>query len=90
MARLRWLITSALVGASPLCGLTILRTDRLSGLHNRLLALKCLTLVRLYRASLMFCLALHRDTEDCSVPEKAEVLKLISSLFRSFDLDRIV
>ncbi|RVG91316.1 hypothetical protein CN218_20890 [Sinorhizobium meliloti] len=62
MARLRWLITSALVGASPLCGLTILRTDRLSGLHNRLLALKCLTLVRLYRASLMFCLALHRDT----------------------------
>ncbi|RVK99252.1 hypothetical protein CN150_05775 [Sinorhizobium meliloti] len=63
MARLRWLITSALVGASPLCGpLTILRTDRLSGLHNRLLALKCLTLARLYRASLMFCLALHRDT----------------------------
>lgn len=47
----------------PLCGpLTILRTDRLSGLHNRLLALKCLTLVRLYRASLIFCLALHRDT----------------------------
>jgi hypothetical protein len=63
MARLRWLITSALVGASPLCGpLTILRTDRLSGLHNRMLALKCLTWVRLYRASLMFCLALHRDT----------------------------
>ncbi|MDX0011479.1 hypothetical protein GOB19_00165 [Sinorhizobium meliloti] len=46
-----------------LCGpLTILPADRLSGLHNRWLALKCLTRVRLYRASLMFCLVLHRGT----------------------------
>jgi hypothetical protein len=43
-------------------GRTILRTDRLSGFCNRWLDLKWLTRVRLYRASLMFGLALHGDT----------------------------
>lgn len=63
LAGLRWLATSAIIGASPLCEtLTILRTDRLSGFRNRWLALKCLTRVRLYRASLMLGLALHGDT----------------------------
>ncbi|PWK76861.1 glycosyl transferase family 2 [Aminobacter sp. AP02] len=60
---LLWLANSALVAASPL-GETfrIMRSDRISGLRSRCLALVCLTRIRLYRARRMFGLALRDNT----------------------------
>ncbi|ASY65973.1 Glycosyl transferase (plasmid) [Sinorhizobium sojae CCBAU 05684] len=63
LAQFRWLITCAIMAVSPLGeALIILRSDRLSGPRTRWLALKCLTRVRLYRAILMFRLAIHGNT----------------------------
>jgi glycosyltransferase involved in cell wall biosynthesis len=62
-AMLRWLASCTIVVASPLAeSVKILRTDRVSGLRNRILALACLTRIRLHRARRMFDLALHGDS----------------------------
>ncbi|MEK1931624.1 MAG: glycosyltransferase family 2 protein, partial [Pararhizobium sp.] len=62
-AMLRWLIGCAIVVASPLAEtIKILRTDRVSGVRNRILALACLTRIRLHRAHRMLDLALHGDS----------------------------
>ncbi|WEX75008.1 glycosyltransferase family 2 protein [Sinorhizobium numidicum] len=60
LARLRWLVVSAMICISPLAeSLAVLRTDRVSGYRSRSLALICLTRVRFYRARRMLGLALH-------------------------------
>lgn len=60
VAMLRWLAGSVAVVASPLLGcFEIFSTDRVSGIRNRVLALTCLTRIRLYRAGRMLDLALH-------------------------------
>lgn len=62
-AMLRWLVDCVIVTASPLVeSVKILRTDRVSGVRNRILALACLTRIRLHRARRMFGLALHGDS----------------------------
>ncbi|WP_349438079.1 glycosyltransferase [Pararhizobium sp. A13] len=62
-AMLRWLVGCAIVVASPLAeSVKILRTDRVSGVRNRILALACLTRIRLHRARRMFDLLLHGDS----------------------------
>lgn len=60
---LLWLANSLVVAASPL-GETyrIVRSDRVSGLRARWLALVCLTRIRLYRARLMLGLAFRDNT----------------------------
>ncbi|MCA1406691.1 glycosyltransferase family 2 protein [Ensifer sp. IC3342] len=61
-AMLRWLAGGVMVGVSPLVeAFRILFSDRVSGSRSRLFALACLIRVRLYRARLMFDLALHRN-----------------------------
>jgi glycosyltransferase involved in cell wall biosynthesis len=57
----RWLLTAALVAASPLIEIPrVLRSDRVAGLRNKLLALGCLTRIRLYRARKMLAVV-RRD-----------------------------
>lgn len=59
-AKLKWLAYAAVVAASPLPeAVKILRSDRVSGFADRMRAVGCLTRVRLYRARLMFGLALR-------------------------------
>ncbi|MCV9967054.1 glycosyltransferase family 2 protein [Pararhizobium sp. BT-229] len=61
-AMLGWLAGCTAVVVSPLAeSFRILRTDRISGARNRLLALVCLTRIRLHRAWRMLDLALHGD-----------------------------
>lgn len=58
--RLRWLARSAVMAASPLLEtIRIAQSDRLSTWRDRLLALACVTRVRLYRAKRMLALAWH-------------------------------
>lgn len=53
-ARLRWLAGCAFIAASPLAEIfRISRSDRVSGIRNRVFALACVTRIRLYRARLM-------------------------------------
>ncbi len=48
--RLRWVLRALAIGLSPLGeALRIARSDRISGLRQRWLALRCLTRIRLYR-----------------------------------------
>lgn len=55
----RWLLTGAVIAASPLPEIvSIMRSDRVSGLRSRWLTFTCLTRIRLYRARRMFGLAL--------------------------------
>ncbi|WP_338091091.1 glycosyltransferase family 2 protein [Shinella kummerowiae] len=59
--RLRWFAVCLAVAGSPLLeAFRIFASERVSGLRNRLLALACLTRVRLYRARRMFDVA-RRD-----------------------------
>lgn len=61
-AMLRWLVGGLVVVGSPLAeSFKIFTTDRVSGARNRILALGCLTRIRLHRARRMFDLALHGD-----------------------------
>lgn len=58
LRRTRWLLKSAVVAASPAVELvTICRSDRVGNWRERLLALSCVTRVRLYRARRMVGLA---------------------------------
>jgi GT2 family glycosyltransferase len=66
-SRLAWLAKAAVIAASPLGEVVrVLRTDRLRGPRQRLLALACVTRVRLYRARRMVGL-LRRDTATAMV-----------------------
>ena len=57
-----WLISSLAVAVSPLPELiTILRSDKVSGARQRLLAFACLVRTRLYRARKMLALALREE-----------------------------
>ncbi|MBP1862307.1 glycosyltransferase [Rhizobium herbae] len=61
-AMLRWLVGGLVVVGSPLAeSFKIFTTDRVSGARNRVLALACLTRIRLHRGRRMFDLALHGD-----------------------------
>lgn len=61
-AMLRWLVGGLVVVGSPLAeSFKIFTTDRVSGARNRILALVCLTRIRLHRARRMFDLAFHGD-----------------------------
>jgi glycosyltransferase involved in cell wall biosynthesis len=61
-AMLRWLAGSLIIAGSPLAeSFKIFTTDRVSGLRNRILALVCLTRIRLHRARRMLGLMLHGD-----------------------------
>lgn len=58
-----WFFRSLAFAASPVREIsTVLQSDRVSGLRERLLAFTCLTRVRLYRARRMLELGLRRDT----------------------------
>ncbi len=62
-ATLRWLVDALIISGSPLAEtLKIFTTDRVSGTRNRLLALACLTRIRLHRGRRMFGLVFHGDT----------------------------
>ena len=64
---LSWGAKTFAVAASPLAEVaTLLRSKRLRGLDQRLLAFACLVRVRLYRAWLMARLALRDDTATVS------------------------
>jgi GT2 family glycosyltransferase len=57
MTRARWIFRALAVGASPLVEIPrILRSDRLGTLRDRVLALVCLTRIRLYRSTRMVAL----------------------------------
>ncbi|CAN7546862.1 glycosyltransferase [Rhizobium sp. LjRoot98] len=61
-AMLRWLVDGILVVGSPLAeAFKIFKTDRVSGVRNRMLALACLTRIRLHRGRRMFGLVFHGD-----------------------------
>lgn len=61
-ATLRWLVDSLLVLGSPLAEtLNIFTTDRVSGIRNRMLALACLTRIRVHRGRRMLGLMFHGD-----------------------------
>lgn len=61
-AMLRWLFDGLMIAGSPLVEtFKIFTTDRVSGVGNRLLALTCLTRIRLHRARRMFGLVFHGD-----------------------------
>jgi glycosyltransferase involved in cell wall biosynthesis len=58
VARLRWYATCLAVAGSPLLeSVRVMASSKVSGIRNRVLALYCLTRVRLYRARLMLDLA---------------------------------
>jgi glycosyltransferase involved in cell wall biosynthesis len=58
LSMLRWIAACAVIAGSPVLEVfRIFRTDRVSGMRARLLALACLTQIRLYRAKLMLRLA---------------------------------
>ena len=60
---IKWVMSSGIIAASPVGEIVrILRSDRVSGLWDRCLALACLTRVRLYRARRMLGLAFHDNT----------------------------
>ena len=62
-AMVRWLLTGAVIAASPILEIvSIARSDRISGLRTRWLALLCLTRIRLYRARRMLSLALKDNS----------------------------
>jgi glycosyltransferase involved in cell wall biosynthesis len=59
----RWLIRTCAVAVSPLPDImTILRSDKVSGAAERLLALACLVRIRLYRARKMLTLAFRDES----------------------------
>ena len=65
--RLKWLMKTAAMGVSPLAEVPrILRSDRMSGLRSRALALAALTRIRLYRARVMIGLTLRGNAEALS------------------------
>ncbi|KKC38833.1 glycosyltransferase [Devosia epidermidihirudinis] len=58
----RWVAKSVAMAASPAAeAIKLMRSDRVDGWRERLLALGCVTRVRLYRARRMLGLALHDD-----------------------------
>jgi cellulose synthase/poly-beta-1,6-N-acetylglucosamine synthase-like glycosyltransferase len=58
-----WLLTGAAIAASPILQIVpIARSDRISGLRSRWLALLCMTRIRLYRTRRMFSLALKDNS----------------------------
>ncbi|WDR06222.1 glycosyltransferase family 2 protein [Devosia rhodophyticola] len=62
LGKLRWLIKSAVVAASPVAELfTVVRTSKLGRWRDRWAALACVTRVRLYRAQRMIGLAFRDD-----------------------------
>jgi cellulose synthase/poly-beta-1,6-N-acetylglucosamine synthase-like glycosyltransferase len=62
-AMVRWLLTGAAIAASPILEIvSITRSDRVSGLRARWLALVCMIRIRLYRARRMFSLALKDNS----------------------------
>lgn len=62
-ALLVWAVRSAAVAGSPVLEtITVARSDRIAGLRNRLLALACMTRVRLYRARKMLALLVRDNT----------------------------
>ena len=59
---LRWLVDGIIVVCSPLAEVfKIFTTDRVSGIRNRMLALACLTRIRVHRGRRMFGLVFHGD-----------------------------
>ena len=61
-AILRWLVGSLIIAGSPLIeSFKIFTTDRVSGVRNRVLALACLTRIRLHRGRRMLGLVFHGD-----------------------------
>lgn len=60
--RLKWAVKMLAMGLSPLAEIPrVLASDRIAGPRNRLLALRCLLRIRLYRAGLMIRLFLGSD-----------------------------
>jgi len=63
--RLKWLAKSAVIAASPALEVArIWRSDRAGSLRERLLALSCVTRVRLYRSRRMLQLAWHDNASS--------------------------
>lgn len=61
-AKLRWLVGSLIIVGSPLLeSFKVFTTDRVSGVRNRMLALACLTRIRLHRGRRMLGLMFHGD-----------------------------
>jgi glycosyltransferase involved in cell wall biosynthesis len=64
-AKAGWLLKSLAMALSPVAEvIPILRTDRLEGARERVLALICLTRVRLYRAQKMISLVWHDNASS--------------------------
>jgi glycosyltransferase involved in cell wall biosynthesis len=60
LAKLKWLAACAIMAASPLPEFfKVMASNRVEGMRSRVLAMMCLTRVRLYRARLMLDLARH-------------------------------
>ncbi|WP_112662166.1 glycosyltransferase [Microvirga flavescens] len=58
----KWIVRSLVMAASPLAEIvTIMRSDKVSGLYERWLAFSCLTRVRFYRAGKMLALCHSGD-----------------------------
>lgn len=65
--RLRWGARALMLAASPLGEAPrILRSDRLSGVRDRILALFCLTRIRLYRCRRMLALLFGREAQTAA------------------------
>lgn len=72
----RWLLRSLAVAGSPLIEIArTLRSDKISGLRERCLALACVTRVRLYRARKMLALLLRDDTLNTVATWNREIVK---------------
>ncbi len=60
--RARWILRAVAIGLSPLGEVfRIIRSDRISGFRQRLLAFQCLTRIRIYRFWRMMSLAFRAD-----------------------------
>lgn len=65
--RLRWGTRALMLAASPLGEIPrILRSDRVSGVRERILALFCLTRIRLYRCRRMLALLFGREVQTAT------------------------
>lgn len=63
--RLRWLLRAAALAVSPVAEIPrILRSDRISGLRERVLAFWVLFKIRLYRAGIMLKMAVSKKTVE--------------------------
>jgi hypothetical protein len=67
LGRLRFAVKTLVMGVSPLAEIPrIAVTDRLTGLHDKLLAFTCLARIRLYRAKIMLRLLMGGDPGQLS------------------------